>query len=304
MVRDHGFKGPWPEHLSTRYATHQSLWTAIRGLAQSGKPLPAIAKAMDVDISSWPALDKDDFLIRVLAESSGLPEWDDAMMDGEFQTRSLMITANPSLDPREPQKKSKHKKKAKKSPLALPAPKGLPINGSPMEEGVPTGNVNSQDKGPGFQFIDKTNNGKVPAHGSPPKPVKKPPSTTSSSSTAESSSPMTKKKKWSVGGTTKVTEFDPSDINNRVSGLEQDVRVIRHDIGQINEAKDNTQMLLHMVLKGQGWTDEQIQKTVPAPKEKPDVTTKPTPDTVHSRTSGQLHVESIQLACTCWDAAF
>ena len=116
MVREHGFKGPWPEHLSRRYATHQSLWTAIRGLAQSGKPLPAIAKAMDVDISSWPALDKDDFLIRVLAESSGLPEWDDAMMDGEFQTRSLMITANPSLDPREPQKKGKHKKKAKKSP--------------------------------------------------------------------------------------------------------------------------------------------------------------------------------------------
>ena len=30
-----------------------------------------------------------------------------------------------------------------------------------------------------------------------------------------------------------------------------------------------------------------------------NVTTKPTPDTVHSPTSGQLHVESIQLACTC-----
>ena len=29
------------------------------------------------------------------------------------------------------------------------------------------------------------------------------------------------------------------------------------------------------------------------------VTTKPTPDTVHSPTPGQLHVESIQLACTC-----
>ena len=63
MVRDHGFKGQWPVHLSARYATHQSLWTAIRGLAQSGKSLSAIAKAMDVDISSWPALDKDDFLI-------------------------------------------------------------------------------------------------------------------------------------------------------------------------------------------------------------------------------------------------
>ena len=181
----------------------------------------------------------------------------------------MMITANPSPNPREPQKKSKNKKKAKKSPLALPAPKGLPTNGSPTEEDVPTGNVNSQDKGPGFQFIDKTNNGKVLAHGSPPKPVKKPP--TSSSSTAESSSPMTKKKKWRVSGTTKVTEFDPSDINKRVSGLEQDVRVIRHDIGQINEAKDNTQLLLYMVLKGQGWTDEQIQKTVPAPKEKPEL---------------------------------
>ena len=192
MVREHGFKGPWPGHLSTRYATHQSLWTAIRGLAQSSKPLPAIAKAMDVDISSWPALDKDDFLIRVLAESSGLPEWDDAMMDGEFQTRSLMITANPSLDPREPQKKGKHKKKAKKSHVALPAPTGLPTNGSPMEEDAPTDNVNSQDKCPGFQFTDRTNNRKVPAHGSPPKPAKKPP--TSSSSTAESSSPVTKKK--------------------------------------------------------------------------------------------------------------
>ena len=31
----------------------------------------------------------------------------------------------------------------------------------------------------------------------------------------------------------------------------------------------------------------------------PPVTTKPTPDTVHSPTPGQLHVESIQLACTC-----
>ena len=31
----------------------------------------------------------------------------------------------------------------------------------------------------------------------------------------------------------------------------------------------------------------------------PYVTTKPTPDTVHSPTPGQLHVESIQLACTC-----
>ena len=31
----------------------------------------------------------------------------------------------------------------------------------------------------------------------------------------------------------------------------------------------------------------------------PIVTTKPTPDTVHSPTLGQLHVESIQLACTC-----
>ena len=31
----------------------------------------------------------------------------------------------------------------------------------------------------------------------------------------------------------------------------------------------------------------------------PFVTTKPTPDTVHSPTPGQLHVESIQLACTC-----
>ena len=30
-----------------------------------------------------------------------------------------------------------------------------------------------------------------------------------------------------------------------------------------------------------------------------NVTTKPTPDTVHSPTAGQLHVESIQLACTC-----
>ena len=30
-----------------------------------------------------------------------------------------------------------------------------------------------------------------------------------------------------------------------------------------------------------------------------NVTTKPTPDTVHSPTPGQLHVESIQLACTC-----
>ena len=30
-----------------------------------------------------------------------------------------------------------------------------------------------------------------------------------------------------------------------------------------------------------------------------DVTTKPTPDTVHSPTPVQLHVESIQLACTC-----
>ena len=269
MVREHGFKGQWPEHLSTRYATHQSLWTAIRGLVQSGRPLPAIAKAMDVDISSWPALDKDDFLIRVLAESSGLPEWDDAMMDGEFQTRSLMITANPSIGPREPQKKGKHKKKAKKSHLALPAPTGLPTSGSPMEEDAPTDNVISQDKCPGFQFTDRTNNGKVPAHGSPPKPAKKPP--TSSSSTAESSSPVTKKKKWRVGGTTKVTEFDPSDINKRVSGLEQDVRVIRHDIGQINDAKDNTQLLLHMVLKGQGWTDEQILKTVPAPKEKPEL---------------------------------
>ena len=29
------------------------------------------------------------------------------------------------------------------------------------------------------------------------------------------------------------------------------------------------------------------------------ITTKPTPDTVHSPTPGQLHVESIQLACTC-----
>ena len=29
------------------------------------------------------------------------------------------------------------------------------------------------------------------------------------------------------------------------------------------------------------------------------VTTKPTPDTVHSPTPSQLHVESIQLACTC-----
>ena len=29
------------------------------------------------------------------------------------------------------------------------------------------------------------------------------------------------------------------------------------------------------------------------------VTTKPTPDTVHSPTPGQLHVESIHLACTC-----
>ena len=29
------------------------------------------------------------------------------------------------------------------------------------------------------------------------------------------------------------------------------------------------------------------------------VTTKPTPNTVHSPTPGQLHVESIQLACTC-----
>ena len=29
------------------------------------------------------------------------------------------------------------------------------------------------------------------------------------------------------------------------------------------------------------------------------VTTKPTPDTVHSPTPGKLHVESIQLACTC-----
>ena len=191
------------------------------------------------------------------------------MMDGEFQTRSLMITANPSPDPREPQKKSKHKKKAKKSPLGLPAPKGLPINGSPMEEDVPTGNVNSQDKGPGFEFIDKTNNAKVPAHGLPPKPVKKPP--TSSSSTTESSSPMTKKKKWRVSGTTKVMEFDPSDINEWVSGLEQEVHVITHDIGQINEANDNTQLLLHMVLKGQGWTDEQIQKTVPALKERPEL---------------------------------
>ena len=30
-----------------------------------------------------------------------------------------------------------------------------------------------------------------------------------------------------------------------------------------------------------------------------NVTTKPTPDTVHSPTAGQIHVESIQLACTC-----
>ena len=29
------------------------------------------------------------------------------------------------------------------------------------------------------------------------------------------------------------------------------------------------------------------------------VTTKPTPNTVHSATPGQLHVEGIQLACTC-----
>ena len=121
----------------------------------------------------------------------------------------------------------------------------------------------------GYPQISGANNGKVPAHGSPPKPAKKPP--TSSSSTAESSSPVTKKKKWRVSGATKVTEFDPSDISKRVSGLEQDVRVIRHDIGQINEAKDNTQLLLHMVLKGQGWTDEQTQKTVPARKAKPEL---------------------------------
>ena len=269
--------GGGPLHVDTRDGATGRVWRrAARGTASApGSPCAPIARvhcassAMDVDISSLPALDKDDLLIRFLAESSGLPEWDDAMMDGEFQTRSLMITANPSIDPREPQKKGKHKKKAKKSHLALPAPTGLPTNGSPMEEDAPTDNVNSQDKCPGFQFTDRTNNGKVPAHGSPPKPAKKPP--TSSSSTAESSSPVTKKKKWRVGGTTKVTEFDPSDINKRVFGLEQDVHVIRHDIGQINDAKDNTQLLLHMVLKGQGWTDEQILKTVPAPKEKPEL---------------------------------
>ena len=34
-------------------------------------------------------------------------------------------------------------------------------------------------------------------------------------------------------------------------------------------------------------------------RQRTNVTTKPTPDTVHSPTPGQLRVESIQLACTC-----
>ena len=49
--------GKWPPHLAERYDRNQSLWTAIRGLANACKPLVAIANSLDVDVSGWEAME-------------------------------------------------------------------------------------------------------------------------------------------------------------------------------------------------------------------------------------------------------
>jgi hypothetical protein len=80
MVRMHKFMGKWPPHLAERYDRNQSLWTAIRGLANVGKPLVAIANSLEVDVSGWEAMERERFLIKVLAAASGLPPWSDTLL--------------------------------------------------------------------------------------------------------------------------------------------------------------------------------------------------------------------------------
>ena len=82
MVREHKFMGRWPQHLSDRYEIHQSrnMWTAICGLVSSGRSLPSIAKSLDVDISGWGAMSRENFLLKLLAVASSLPEGGDSMM--------------------------------------------------------------------------------------------------------------------------------------------------------------------------------------------------------------------------------
>ena len=56
LVRMHKFMGKWAPHLAERYDRNQSPWTAIRGLANAGKPLVAIANSLEVDVSGWEAM--------------------------------------------------------------------------------------------------------------------------------------------------------------------------------------------------------------------------------------------------------
>ena len=72
--------------------------------------------------------------------------------------------------------------------------------------------------------------------------------------------PTIKKTKWRVAG---AAQFDPADIDRRITGHEEDVCGIRHVVAQSCQSKDDSHRLLQMVLKGQGWTDNDVKVVLP-----------------------------------------
>ena len=83
--------------------------------------------------------------------------------------------------------------------------------------------------------------------------------------------------------------------------LERKVNVMGNRINKLSNETDRTQAFMLEFAEFSGMTNARAVMANCGKQEKSreDVTTKPTPDTVHSPTPGQLHVESIQLACTC-----
>ena len=88
-------------------------------------------------------------------------------------------------------------------------------------------------------------------------------------------------------------------------GLDARMTTMENRMGDIEVRVNGMDGKLDQLIANSGGKRKAIVRARANGSDMPDsyttgaVTTKPTPDTVHSPTPGQLHVESIQLACTC-----
>ena len=259
MVRMHKFMGKWPPHLAKRYDRNQSLWTAIRSLANAGKPLVAIANSLEVDVSGWEAMEREQFLIKVLAAASGLPPWSDTLLTNLPMFQPVAI----------------EDKKEKVAPLSV-GPMGI-TQKMPAKKGgkkkvlrlaMAAEKTGSQTQMDGAD-VNVATDSKIDEVGSRGKPelaektaTKKPPGfnfNPAQGADKETLTPPLKSKKWR---TQKVTELDPLSIDKRVCALEGDVKEIQQDIHQINETKNSAQSLLMLLLEGQGAGPKTKKKSI------------------------------------------